>query len=512
MSFKSLPTGSKYQINEVPISRDQRFGSDITYDDLLVALGPKAQHFEDLTQFGASFYSNSSKTLSDMGTPFYEYVAANGGVQDINHNQARWRVYGTPMVETASVSTAYVSTDYPGAGNVTGTIVLDNEHYKPQDILFPVGHPGMSILLKSYPEPTSGGYRYDWVTVEDNTFIPYQLFKSGQRWMRKGSITSWLNSMTYGSTDFNMQYTYLEFAVNLTTFGKEYSVDEETHLREGSIAVSRCDIDSDLWMSKLTNKLELEFEMTYRREKELLMMLGRSSDHHRDINSKQLITTAPGFFEFLEEANVITYNPKVNNLDHISDIMNNFWFDKVPMAQRNLVLMTGEAGLRLFHDWIKEKFDKDPVSVPLNFVLGENGIDPVTGKREFTYGNYRFTKYNLDMFGSITVGHWQMLDDTRVFNTRMPGSIYPPSSYEFIAMNMGMGDPNIKILTRSSKKRKTVITGMWSPLGHVGPENPLYKQPGDVNLGDAYKIQYRESFGLAVQDISQILRIVPQLT
>ena len=98
--------------------------------------------------------------------------------------------------------------------------------------------------------------------------------------------------------------------------------------------------------------MELEHEMTYRREKELLMMTGRSSDHHRDINSKQLITTAPGFFEFMEEAQIMKYNPKVNNLDMFSNILDNFWYDRVPMAQRNIMLMTGEGGLKLFHNWV----------------------------------------------------------------------------------------------------------------------------------------------------------------
>lgn len=511
MSFRSLPTGSKYQINQIDMARDKFFGSDITYQDLLVALGPKSKHYEELTQLGGTFFSAQSKTMSDMGTPFYDWVIANGGTRDISHNEARWRVYGRPKIETSSVTNPFADGDFPGAGNLSSTIILDNEHYKPQDILYPVGFPHMEILLQSYASPVSGGFEYEWLTVEKDTFINPQLFDVGRKWERKGSVTSWLNSMTYGSSDFSLNYTYLEFAVKLTTFGKEFSIDEETHLREGSISVSRCDVDSDDWVMNLTNKMEMHAEMAFRREKELLMMTGRSSDHHRDINSKQQITTAPGFFEFLEEANVIKYNPRVNSLDMISDIMDNFWFDKVPMDQRNLVLMTGEAGLRLFHDWIKEKFDKDAVRVPINFVLSDDGVDPMTGKTRYSHGNYTFWKYNLDMFGSITVGHWKMLDDVRVFNATMPGSKYPPTSFEFIAMDMGLGKPNIEILTRNDKKRKTVINGYWSPTGHVGPENPVYKTVGDVNMGDAYKVQYRESFGLAVQDIGKILRIVPEV-
>jgi len=417
--LRGTPAGSKFQINEVPLGEGNSFGSDITYDDLLLSMGYKQRHYEEIfTQIGKEHYSNHGKSLSSMQTPFYDYVMANGGVQDIGKNSARWRTYGTPMTETRAVFNSMVGVDCPGAGNTLGTIVLDNEHYKPQDILYPINNPNAQILLQSFAEPVSGGFEYTWKTVEGNTYIDAPYFETGRKWSRMGSVTSWLNSMTSGSTDFDIQYTYLEFEVDLTTFQKSYSVDEETHLQEGSIGITYCDIDSDLIMDKLTNRLELEFEMTYRREKELLMMYGRSSDHHRDVNSKQMITTAPGFFEFLEEANVIKYNPKTNNLDMIADLMDGYWFDKVPVGQRNLVL----------------------------------------------------------------------------------------------AMNMGVGTkPNIKILTRNNKKRKTINHGYWTPFGHVGMDNPYFKSVGDTRLGDAYEVAYRESFGLAVDNVADVLRLVPEV-
>lgn len=240
-------------------------------------------------------------------------------------------------------------------------------------------------------------------------------------------------------------------------------------------------------------------------------MTGRSSSHHRDINSQQQITTAPGFFEFLEEANVIDYNPKVNSLDMMSDLLDNFWFDSVPISQRNIMLLTGEGGLKLFHQWVKEKFGQDKVSIPMNFVLGENGVDPASGRVKYEYGNFMFFKFNLELFGSITVGHWTMLDDTRVFDVLLPGTNKPVSSYEFIAMDMGFGSPNIRILTNNKRDRnKQIVVGEWSPLGYTDAmTNPVFKSIDDRTLGAAYQVRYKENIGLAIDDVSTILRFRP---
>ncbi|HAV28639.1 MAG TPA: hypothetical protein DCW93_01845 [Saprospirales bacterium] len=516
MSFRGTPHGSKYQINHVPMSREQKFGSDIRYSDLLLAAGPKHAHYEELIALSKTFYSPMSETLSKTTTPFMDWVSANGGMMDVGKNQVRWRVYGTPATETSITQNPYAASDLPGAGNEVGHVILDNEFYKPQDLLYPVGHFKYEIMLQSFAEPVgANSWRYEFKTTEKDTFIPVAFFDIGRKWDRKGSVSSWIDTMTYGSSEFQMNYTYLEFAVNLTTFTKAYSVDEETHLQDGTLIVSRHDIDSDANMERgLINKMELEHEMTYRREKELLMMTGRSSDHHRDINSKQLITTAPGFFEFMEEAQIMKYNPKVNNLDMFSNILDNFWYDRVPMAQRNIMLMTGEGGLKLFHNWVKERFDKEPVLIDDSFVLGEAVADEFSDRMKRSYGTTRFFKYNLDLFGSITVGHWAMLDNPRVFgeSSIMPGTNKPASSFEFIAMDMGIGaKPNIKILTRNEKRRRTVTSGYWSPFGAVGVDNPRFSQPGDTSLGDAYKIEMREVFGLAIDDLSSVLRMVPEV-
>ena len=64
---------------------------------------------------------------------------------------------------------------------------------------------------------------------------------------------------------------------------------------------------------------------------------------------------------------------------------------------------------------------------------------------------------------------------------------------------------------RNEKRRRTVTSGYWSPFGAVGVDNPRFSQPGDTSLGDAYKIEMREVFGLAIDDLSSVLRMVPEV-
>jgi len=74
------------------------------------------------------------------------------------------------------------------------------------------------------------------------------------------------------------------------------------------------------------------------------------STHHKDINSGKPMYTSPGLFAFLEEGNVFKYNPWVNSIDMIAEIIASFWYDQVPISQRKLVLYTGEAGVQLFNN------------------------------------------------------------------------------------------------------------------------------------------------------------------
>lgn len=509
------PTANRYKyiINEELGGKDKFFGGDFVYNDLLLAMGPDAKDYTDISQVARNFYSSHSQTLSRDLNPLYEMVAASGGIKDVDSNYVRWRVFGDPDREMMSFGDPNPSTAVClGAQGFPFKIRVDYEWLKIGDLVAPVRNKACAVIIQSEAIPSGGAWEYDVIMQEKDGTFPVSYFKAGDHWLKLGAPTSYLDSGHAGSLQFGMQFSYVEFEVPMTTMQWEYSVDEESWLRFGSITIERLDeLNRPIMGGKsLTNFIETEAVHQIRNETELYMVYGRSSTHHMDAISGKAITTGPGLAQFMEQAQEIAYSPTTSGIDKIVSQVKAFWYDKIPVSQRKLMLYTGEPGLELFHNWIVEKFGATATMTTEDLILGSSAPFEA-GRNGKAFGTLQFTKYFVPVFGEITLAHWPLLDNTRVNGVRMPGTIYPVSAYEFWAFDIGFGEPNIQMLTRSNKERSVYIPGMLSPFGYVGPNNPVYKQPTDPNH-DGYKWRHRKSFGLVVMEPDRLVRFLPTVS
>jgi hypothetical protein len=507
MAINTYNFNSKYIIEEEYFNKDKFFYSDFTYDNLMIAAGGKVRDYTDITELGANYYMASSMTLSEDTTPFYEMLASRG-TTNVDTNFVRWRVYGRPERRAISVgnpNNPALTTLGDGGGRFK--IQLDVDWFGPQEIIRPANNGRVQVMIDSYPTRTSGGYEYDAVMLADDTFLNPSYLTSGTYWLRSspGALTSHINSGKAGGYEFGVGFSYVEFQIPLTTFKLESRVDEETHLREGSLRISMCDVDDNIIEDKVTNRLEIEFDKTIALGKEEQMVFGEMTIHHRDRITGEQMTTSPGLLAYLEEGNIRKYNPFVDGIDAIVDMIKTFWYDRIPVSQRNLVLYTGEAGLELWHNWIEERFQGTATMTDVSFILDKTQAFDAN-KQGFALNNYQFTEYRIQPFGSVRVAHWPMLDNNISNSLQMPGSIYNVASFEFIAMDYGLGQPNMRMVTRPDKMYRKYVNGDWSPLGRT-PQG----QVDDPNLGDSYKMVHRETFGLVVDDISRLLWFKPAI-
>lgn len=507
------PSRYKYVINEEYGGRDKFFGSDFTYNDLLLAMGPDAKDYTDISQVARNFYSSYSQTLSRDLNPLYEMIAASGGIRDIDSNYVRWKVYGDPDREMISYGNPNPDTaECLGAEGFEFSILVDFEYLKIGDLVAPIRNKQCAVMIQSEPLPAGGAWEYKVKMLERDGTFPVEYFKPGDYWVKLGAPTSYLDSGQAGSIQFGMQFSYIEFEVPMTTMQWEYSVDEESWLRYGSIVVERCDENMRPVPggTSLTNFIETEAVNQIRKETELYMIYGRSSTHHVDQVSGKAITTGPGLMEFMEQAQEIPYSPTSNGIDKMVSQIKALWYDKIPVSQRKLMLYTGEPGLELFHNWIVEKFGATTVMSTEDLILGES-VPFEEGRNGKSFGTLQFTKYHVPVFGEIMVAHWPLLDNTRVNGVRMPGTYYPVSAYEFWAFDIGFGEPNIQMLTRSDKERSMYIPGTLAPNGFVGPNNPIWKAPSIPDY-DGYKWRHRKSFGLVVIEPDRLVRFLPTVS
>ena len=512
--IRTKPFPSQFIINREDASSAKYFSKKFDYEDLLLAAGQHLKDFTDLSQVAQRFYSAYSATLSDTITPFYEYIAGTGGIKDVDENHVRWRIFSKPDRRAISMGNPNIEAECYGASGFEFKIRLDVDWYGPYDVLAPLRNKRCQVVVQSDCRPVGGAYEYDVILLakpEDADIFPVEYFKEGDYWIKMGALASDLGSSQFGTIQFGWDYSYIEFEVPMTTMQWKFSIDEEAHEKWGNVEIARCDDDMRPipGTGKITNFIETQAMAQVKMEKELFMTYGEMTDHLVDKVTGKRITTSPGLFQYLEEGNVIPYNPTVNGIDKIIAEIDSLWFDRIPTSQRKLVLYTGQGGLKLFHDWISQKYKDTCVTTPIDFILGPSSAHS-EGRTGHAFGKAQFTKYYLPVFGEISVAYWPLLDNTRVSTVTYPGTHYPVSSFEFIALDYGFGEANVQLLRRSAKDFSTYIPGMWSPFGMVGAKNPVFKTPADTSYW-GYHWAHRCSFGLAVMDPSRLLKFVPQI-
>ena len=481
--------------------------------------GQHVKDFNDISHLVKDLsYSKFGTTLSETLSPFFDYITGDGGVEIVDKNWVRWRIYGEPERRAISVRNANDS-ETIGAGRIPFTLTLDVDWYTQGDVLAPVLNKRCNIFINSDSSAgPHGGYEYEAILMDDDegAFIEPSYLAPGEYYIKIGSVQSWEKIGKFGSIQFGSQFTYIEFEVPMTTMGWEFKVEGEAHRQWGRLKIARVEDnprpgDEITQTGKISNFLEGKAMNQIDFEKEMFLAFGSKSEHLIDPNTSKAITTGPSLFEFLEEGNIIPYSPNSNALDMIVDQAKGFWFDKVPHAERRLLLYTGEGGMELFSDWIEERFGNTAASIDHSFFLGnKDPYDATGGRPGFKFRKPQFTEYQLGTFGSIVVAHWPLLDNTRINGVTYPGKRYPVSSYEFIAFNLGFGEPNVKLLARTDNRYTGYTPGFWSPLGVTGPDNPLFKFPAIQE--DAYLWAHRESFGLVLMDPSCVIRFVPNVS
>lgn len=516
MAINRHPYPSRFIINEENSGSERYFSKKFTHEDLYILKGDALKDHTDLTQFAKNMYSTYSKTLSSQTTlsPIYDMLVGSGGKKQITDNFVRWKIFTTPDKRAISLGNTNRDDTCYGGGEIPFKVTLDVDWYGPLDVLVPLDNKRCQVVVQDEPRNIGGKYEYEVIVLqnpENATVFPVEYLREGSWFLKIGSLTSDLGSNDYGTLQMGFDYAYIEFEASMTTMAWKYFVDKEAHKKFGTIEMAKCDDDGrPIPATKsITNLLELEGMSQIDYEKELWLAYGTQTDFMVSKSNGNRITTGPGLFEFLEESNVIPYSPTANGLDRIASEIEALWFDRVAVQDRKLMLYTGHGGLKLFHDWIEQKYGNTAVVTPYDFVLGDAPAHS-EGRKGYAYGKYQFTKYMLPIFGEIVVAHWAFLDNTRINTVKYPNSHFPVSSFEFYAFDIGFGEPNVQLLEDSTETNTTIIPGMWSPFGAVGPNNPVYKQPTNPDEW-GYHWTHREKFGIVMMDPSRALCFKPNI-
>ena len=524
MSVRLDGYNNKFVIDrEEPGSERKLIGKNITYEDLLMWQGQHMKDYYDLTAAGEfQMMPAIGKTLSSFETPFTDSHMGRT-IKIKGKNWVRWRQYGDPDIRMMSTGNHNGESDCGlGMNQEEFTVGFDCEGLSPGDVVAPVANKRCAVVLTDEGSMIDGVWQYSaviWTESETEVFEA-DYMSEGEYWIKMGSISSWETMGQSGSFTIRDNFAYVEYEVPLTTQSHDYTVDGEVHRRWGTIKISRCDDDirknTMTPRGKLTNFLDLKYDRMRRVEKEMLLTWGTKTEHMIDVVSNKQITTSPGYFEYMEMGNTIPYCPDVDGIDFIFDRLDQFAYDRIPIAQRVFVLETGQAGMRLFSDWVMQRFNQTAVMFHYNAVLDERvPFDPRKGRKGFAFTQPHFVEYHLPGYGVIKTKLLKSLDNTRINGVKFPGKHFPASSLEFIVHGTILGqESNVRMIERVDNKIDTYICGLWSPLGQVNPKNPIWKNPSAVNgvVADCYQRRTRESFGLVFENPHLTLRFKPNIT
>lgn len=513
--IRTTPYPSKYQIAFEPAGKDKYWSQKTTFDMLLRAHGQHVKNYTDISHVadGLSF-SKLGITESKVLTPLLDYVTGSGDTEVINTNWVRWRVYGEPERRAMSFGNPNAET-YIGQGGLPFKIRLDVNWFKAHDLLASWRQKRCQIVIMSdYGVPVDGAYEYEAVLWNDNKaeYVPAEYFSVGQYWLKMGSVSSWEKFGSAGSIQFGEGFSYIEWEVPMTTMAWEFEIEGEAHRRFGNVEITAMDGDRPIPNgSKITNYHEIRANRQINAEKEMMLTWGTKVDTLVDKNSLKQLTSGPGVKTFLEEGNVVKYSVEAQGVDFIAEHLNGFWFDRVQTNNREVLFLTGQAGSIMFSNWVREKFNATSATYMYDFVLQKRTpFDPKGGRGGYSFANPHFTEYHLDGYGVIKVAQWPILDNTRISGVNYPGTQYPITSYEFIAFNIGLGESNVKFLRRDDNRISTYIPGLWSPVGAVGQDNPIWKIPSYHE--ESYKWLHRETFGVVLLDPSLSLIFKPNIS
>lgn len=523
MAFTTHPGGKqtreKFIVYQEEAGKERMIAKQLGIQELMLLHGPRAKDYADLSHLAKGItLSRLGQSLSKMRAPFTEMLEGTGAVEVIDKNYVQWKIYGEPDLRCMSFGDANdPNIEHLGLNHSALHVWADTDFYKSGDVLAPLSNKQAGVVITSeFATPYDGGYLYDVVIQDDNPAMEYDraYLTAGEYFLKIGSVQSWESIGQFGSIQMAESYGFIEYRVPLSTMGWEFTVEGEAHRQFDSIIIARCDEHNRPFADgvAITNFLEEKIKMQIAFEKEMSLMYGRHSSHLIDPKTGKQITTSPGFYQWLDYGTNIPYNHKVNSLDFFGNMFQSLWFDRLPVSEWSVTLLTGIGGYRLFSDWVQEKFGSSATITNYDFILKERTpYDSAGGRDGYAYAPPQFTEYVLPGFGVIKIAMWEALNDTRINPVKMPGSEFPLTSFEFIALDSGFGEPNVKQVVRNDNMYKGYAVGYWSPFGATNMDNPYFKSP-DISLGDSYKMLHSESFGLIVTDPELLVRFRPTIS
>jgi len=433
---------------------------------------------------------------------FSEYLYSDNPLQTILSKYTTEQMVDKMEVEWQINGSAFrpilVIEDTSGGNAVVGTygtefdVVFDVDWFKIGDVIAPWNADyACRVMSEAVPYGTGFRYKLRFLDVPGPRGLPGKYLRVGTRWNKLYSL--------YGEAAERAGSTWvgtsqIAFRTRLNRLRKQYRITGDA--REQVLAVGIVGSDGKMYKTWISY-VEAEFWRQWYREMEMSYWYGRYATSLQDTTGYNVFS-GPGIHQIVREHGHVHYYNKLTP-QLLQEFIMDLYFGRLapgPKTRKQLVLFTGEYGMLLFNEAVKESLLKNQ-----NVFITEGTMFYKT-KSDYHTNSFgvgmQFTEYKLFNGASVTVVHNPLYDDLTINGERDPNTGYPINSANILFMDLSNeGMNNIQILRRRNAFSLAYINGTVGPTGRVNGGNSAHS-------GDYYEMVVQDDCGIKIEDPTRL--------
>jgi hypothetical protein len=401
-----------------------------------------------------------------------------------------------PVVPMQVVENLESGNATPGINKQPFRIKLDRDWAAEGDVMTADAYSGKQVrVIDGGKQRASDGWIYtvQLVTNDATAYFPAQYLAEGQQWKRlyfiggeyndKGSNVVHAGKMKLMNSlggEIRTDYGITDWADALTVQVSTVTFDQ---------AGNPVKVNDSRWFKRA----EFAAWAWHRRMKENYIVFAVDGSNLSPASAYD-VRTSMGIWQMMHLGNVNYYSDLSTKL--LNETIGDMFYNRVPAKQRNVKLMTGEAGFLLFSEAVKRDVNGLGGLIPLDKFVSGSGMNMGLG--------YQFISYTMPNGGIITLEHLPALDQFDTKSERGNGK-YGRMSATFLGLDMSPdGTDNIKIVKRKTRQDDYwgYVPGTASPFGPIKGGISATKKAG-------YDMWINSRIGVHMEDVTKSFMLKP---
>jgi len=514
--------GKKWLFSEETFDPGSKLGNYIDQNYVILANQTKNKLYADLTSKANNYVGTHGMSLHSSATSLNDFLMRNAETRQECAEELRWSLYAKGNSYTKAGPNLCPDVEFLGIEQAVFQIHIDCGVFREGDVLAPNIDWNCQVRLCNDGTPGAAGYyKYDVQLVTQNPmdFFPQKYLQEGLKWTRVGSFYGEATGKA-GSFHYESATSKLSFSVRTSKMRKELKVTDKAMLTDARMISMHCldkSKDGKDMVKQVIPRAYLELNHAFESEKAFSMYYGKGSRGLVDSSSGYEVEMGPGLECFIEDSNVINYNPFKSGIGSIVDNIQKRFQGRQAYGNRDVIVMGGSQFIKWWIEGLHLKYGHLLVAAPENFSIRSrtDGNKSIPGGQfgELEARTHYITRDLLYPGGSVSVEHFPFFDDT----TRGKGlqiNGWPASSYQGFIIDLGGKGANKNIIITECDRAKgaSVVCGMWGPDGIIkgglnGKRGMFYSS----HHRDEWSVVRQERWGIIVKDASKMIFLNPNL-